>query len=177
LQICSAIHYLGTEELVHLDIKPRNIIMGAPPRVIDLSIARSFERAAKITGTVGTDAYMAPEQCDPQRATIGPAADIYGLGATLHHCLSGKVPFPRPDYDRERDKDHPSARWPQLYNDPEPLPRTVPPMLIDLVRACMDPDPALRPTASAIVETIEPMVIALPTKPVLRRARPGRRRP
>jgi hypothetical protein len=49
-------------------------------------------------------------------------------------------------------------------------------MLIDLVRACMDPDPAQRPSASKIVETIEPMVIALPTKPVLRRVRPGRRR-
>lgn len=175
LQICAAVHYLGAEELVHLDIKPRNIIMGAPPRLIDLSVARTFKRAARITGHIGTDAYMAPEQCAPSRATIGHAADIWGLGATLHHALAGRVPFPRPGYDKDRDSQDAAVRWPQLHRAPEPLPREVPSPLQDIVGRCLEPEPADRPTVPEIVEAIEPMIVALPTRPVLRRARPGRR--
>lgn len=176
LQICSAIHYLGTEQIVHLDVKPRNIIMGAPPRLIDLSIARSFERAARITGHVGTDAYMAPEQCDPARATIGPAADVWGLGATLYHAVAGHVPFPRPDYDRDRDEDNIEIRFPQLHRVPEAFPKNVPAVVGEPIVACLAPDPAARPSVAEVVGALEPLVAQLPTKPVLRRMRPGRRR-
>lgn len=177
LQICSAIHYLGTEEIVHLDVKPRNIIMGAPPRLIDLSIARSFARAKRITGHVGTDAYMAPEQCDPKRATIGPAADVWGLGATLYHAVTGHVPFPRPDYDKERDERTDEVRFPQLFGDAEPIdPKKVPVQVIEPVMDCLAPDPDDRPTVADVVGRLEPLVAELPTKPVLRRMRPGRRR-
>ena len=176
LQICAAIHYLGTEEIVHLDIKPRNIIMGAPPRLIDLSLARSFERAARITGTVGTDAYMAPEQCDPTRATIDHPTDIWGLGATLFHAASGRVPFPRPDYDKELHKKDARKRWPQLSDEPDLLPENIPFALVDVIDSCLTKDPDQRPTVPDIVGVIEPLIAALPTKPVLRRARPGRRR-
>ena len=176
LQICAAIHYLGTEEIVHLDIKPRNIIMGAPPRLIDLSLARSFERAARITGTVGTDAYMAPEQCDPTRATISHATDIWGLGATLFHAASGRVPFPRPDYDKELHRNDVRKRWPQLDDEPDLLPENIPFAVVDVIDSCLTKDPAQRPMVPDIVGVIEPLIAALPTKPVLRRARPGRRR-
>lgn len=175
LQICAAVHYLGTEEIVHLDIKPRNIIMGSPPRLIDLSVARTFTRAAKITGAVGTDAYMAPEQCNTSLATIGPPADIWGLGATLYHAASGRVPFPRPDYDKERDHDDPEVRWPQLHQSADPLPEGLPLPFVDVVAGCMDKDPDARPSVPEIVGAIEPLIVALPTKPVLRRVRPGRR--
>ena len=176
LQICSAIHYLAAEGLVHLDIKPRNIIMGAPPRLIDLSVARTLERAKKITGQVGTDAYMAPEQCDPTRATIGPAADVWGLGATLYHGATGVVPFPRPGYDRERDEHVPSVRFPQLHSDPQPFPKRFPEVVADPIRACLHKDPEQRPSVDDVIHAIEPLVAELPTKPVLRRGRPGRRR-
>jgi len=46
LQLCSAVHYLAYNEVCHLDLKPTNIIMSGPPRLIDLSIARTFEQAA-----------------------------------------------------------------------------------------------------------------------------------
>ncbi|MFP5352825.1 MAG: protein kinase domain-containing protein, partial [Actinomycetota bacterium] len=67
INLFSVAHYLANETMVHLDIKPRNIVVGVPPRLIDLSIARSLSRAERITGYVGTDLYMAPEQCEPNK--------------------------------------------------------------------------------------------------------------
>ena len=177
VQICSALHYLGTQEIVHLDVKPRNIIMGAPPRLIDMSIARSFARAKRITGHVGTDAYMAPEQCDPKLATIGSAADVWGLGATLFHAVTGAVPFPRPDYDSERDKDNLEVRFPQLHQEPTPHnPKKIPEVVMEPILACLAYEPEDRPTVAEVVGQLEPLVAQLPTRPVLRRMRPGRRR-
>lgn len=176
LQICSAIYYLSTEGIVHLDVKPRNIIMSAPPRLIDLSIARSLTRAAKITGHVGTDAYMSPEQCDPTRATIGSPADVWGLGATLYHAVTGRVPFPRPDYERERDEKNLEVRFPQLQRESEPFPKSTPGQVVEVILMCLEPDPEARPAVSEIVGLLEPLVAQLPTRPVLRKMRPGRRR-
>lgn len=176
LQICSAVHYLASEQVVHLDVKPRNIIMSSPPRLIDLSVARSFERAHRITGWVGTDAYMAPEQCDPKRATIGAAADVWGFGATLYHAAAGHVPFPRPDYDKDRDSDDPRLRFPQLYRETETIPKHVPQPVAEVIRRCLEPEPGQRPSISEIVGMLEPMVAELPSRPVLRKMRPGTRR-
>ncbi|WP_238694258.1 serine/threonine-protein kinase [Nocardioides daphniae] len=81
LDVASVLHYLRHVGYVHLDIKPSNIIMGAPARVIDLSVARPVTEAAALRTPIGTDAYMAPEQCDPGR--LGgptPASDVWGLG-------------------------------------------------------------------------------------------------
>ena len=55
LHVASVLHYLAEEEIVHLDVKPDNIVMGVPPRLIDLSVARPFERARRIEGAIGTD--------------------------------------------------------------------------------------------------------------------------
>src|SRR5437588_2817569 len=97
LHIASALHYFAREEYVHLDVKPDNLIMGLPPRLIDLSLARSVRDCRAIKGLVGTDAYMAPEQCTPgQGPLIGPPADVWGLAATLYYACAGTVPFPRP---------------------------------------------------------------------------------
>ena len=89
--VAAALHYLSAEGWVHLDVKPDNIVMGVPPRLIDLSIARRLERA-EISGPIGTDAYMAPEQCEA--GTVSSETDVWGLGATLHHAVSGAKPFP-----------------------------------------------------------------------------------
>src|SRR6185295_6316272 len=62
LHLASALHYLANEGIAHLDVKPSNVVMGAPPRLIDLSVARTFDEAARVRGPIGTDAYMAPEQ-------------------------------------------------------------------------------------------------------------------
>lgn len=172
LQVCGALHYLAQERVVHLDVKPRNIIMSAPPRLIDLSVARSVEDATRITGAIGTDPYMAPEQCRPGAAPITPAADVWGLGATLHHALSGAVPFPRPTFNPARDEHNPDIRFPQLHAGAQPLPRPVPESVAGVVMACLAKDAEQRPSAGEVVERLEPSVAALRTKPVLRRLRP-----
>jgi eukaryotic-like serine/threonine-protein kinase len=94
LNLAAALHYLAGERVVHLDVKPRNVVMGGSPRLIDLSVALPLERVAELRRPVGTDAYMAPEQCDPGRfRELGPPADVWGLGATIHEVLVGAPPF------------------------------------------------------------------------------------
>ena len=143
--------------------------MGVPPRLIDLSVARSFERAAQTTGIVGTDAYMAPEQCDPERFArqIGHFTDVWGLGATLHHAIAGEVPFPRSRAAR-RSED-PLERFPQLAAGPKPLPDWVPADLRELVGAMLASDPGNRPGADEVATRLEPLVAAQPSKMVLSR--------
>jgi serine/threonine protein kinase len=164
LNVAAALHYLSREEVVHRDVKPDNIVMGIPPRLIDLSVARSFERARRISGTVGTDAYMAPEQCDTDAhaGRIGPAADVWGLAATLFHATAGSVPFPRPKGARESDDLH--VRFPQLREQALPLPRETPAELAELLHAGLRKDPDERPTAADFALGLEPLVAALPRK-------------
>jgi eukaryotic-like serine/threonine-protein kinase len=170
LQLCSALHYLAGEGIVHLDVKPRNIIMTAPPRLIDMSVARTHERAAKITGHVGTDRYMAPEQCDPSRGGIGAPADVWGLGATLFHSATGERPFFREDDFDPNDLD---KRFPQLWDEPIPFPKKrVPIPLQETILACLQKDPSARPTAAEVAASLEDLVAGLPRKPVLGRLRP-----
>jgi serine/threonine protein kinase len=162
--VAAALHYLACEEIVHLDVKPDNIVMGVPPRLIDLSVARTHQRAAGLSGAVGTDATMAPEQCDPKgsAAPIGPPADVWGLGATLYHAAAGVVPFPRPREARESGT--PEERWPQLVIPAPPLPGRVPADFAEIVMSALRPDPADRPTAAELATALQPLVAALPRK-------------
>ena len=160
--VAAALHYMAGAGMVHLDVKPDNIIMGVPPRLIDLSIATKIEHTADFRGPIGTDAYMPPEQCEPAEhvGEIGPASDVWGLGATLHHAIAGETPFPRGSDDE---------RFPQLTQSPRPLPRDVPAALRELVAATLAPAAADRPTASEVALSLEPLVAELPRKLVFGR--------
>jgi len=148
-QLCSALHYMAGAGWVHLDVKPRNIIMDASPRLIDLSAARTFAQAQTITTHVGTDAYMAPEQCDRARfGEIGPRSDVWGLGATLYEALTGRPAFP-PAADGER--------FPQLRSELPAMPRKAPPVLATALEAAMQPDPRDRPSSVELYELLEPL--------------------
>ncbi len=162
--VAAALHYMAQVEVLHLDVKPDNIIMGVPPRLIDLSIATPLAEAAELRGALGTDAYMPPEQCDPAAhpGEISPASDVWGLGATLYHAVSGAVPFPRKR--GAGSSDDPVARWPQLARPPEPLPRHVPDELGALIDRTLAPAPADRPSAGDVALALEPLVADLPRK-------------
>jgi serine/threonine protein kinase len=164
--VAGALQYMAQAGYVHLDVKPDNIVMGLPPRLLDLSIARTLERAGRTDGPLGTDPYMAPEQCVPREeaaAPIGPATDVWGLGATLFHAVSGEKPFPRGSGGAGGE------RFPQLVEDPLPLPDWLPEELSALLLQTLERDPAKRPSCAELVERLQPLVAALPRKMTLAR--------
>ena len=156
VEVSSALHYMHGLGLVHLDVKPKNLIMAAPPRLIDLSIARSVDAAARLTVPIGTDAYMAPEQSQPAPGLVGPAADVWGLGVTLYEALAGNPAFPRGSDDPKANVEE---RYPQLTHGPAPLPERVPAELAQVAFAALAFEPGDRPTAREIAETVEPLLL------------------
>jgi eukaryotic-like serine/threonine-protein kinase len=164
LHVAAGIAYMETAGWVHLDIKPDNLIMGVPPRIIDLSIARTVERAARTRGILGTDPYMAPEQCGTPEweGRIGPPADVFGLSATLWRAAAGAAPFPRAK-GASRSED-PEQRFPQLIAPPPEPPRDMPPALAALLLAGLAREPDERPTARELAAGFEPLLGSLPIK-------------
>lgn len=160
IDVASALHYLRRVEVAHLDLKPSNIIMGAPARVIDLSVARDLEAAAALTTQIGTDRYMAPEQAEPggRFGVPGPASDVWGLGATLFHAVAGHRPFGDGDVRAEE----PRARYPQLTEEPDALPDRVPSEVGKIVRAALERDPADRPLPHEVSAALEPVLARQP---------------
>jgi tRNA A-37 threonylcarbamoyl transferase component Bud32 len=111
--VCQTIAYAHSKGVVHRDLKPANVMLGAygETLVVDWGLAKvlgssgpgetdeggpdSTELPASDTRTgavVGTPGYMSPEQAAGRTAEIGPASDLYALGATLHAILTGRVP-------------------------------------------------------------------------------------
>jgi serine/threonine protein kinase len=109
LHVASALHYLAAEGVVHLDVKPSNIVMGGPPRLIDLSVACTVSEAARLRTPIGTDAYMAPEQRQPD-GRLGPPADVFGLAVTLHAALPRRAPAALVEAVRAGMNPDPAAR-------------------------------------------------------------------
>lgn len=168
LQLCSAAHYMAGEGVVHLDIKSSNIIMGAPARLIDLSVAKTQASCDRLRSPVGTDSYMAPEQCLPgEGVPVNAAADVWGIGVTLYRAATGERPFPR----GERKSEEPVLRWPQLATGPKVPEGRLPPALVDLIMSCLERDPGARPTAAELAAELEPLVERLP-KPWVSKLKP-----
>lgn len=90
---------LHDADIVHRDIKPSNILLKGRPggheRVLiaDLGLAKNLAQASGLTVIAGSSGYMAPEQAEPYDG-IDARADVYSLGAVLHHLLTGTVPGP-----------------------------------------------------------------------------------
>jgi WD40 repeat protein/tRNA A-37 threonylcarbamoyl transferase component Bud32 len=88
-------HRLG---IVHRDLKPANVLLmdDGTPKVVDFGLAKSLEDDSNLTQSgvfIGTPSYAAPEQVEGLTKSVGPAADIYALGAIFYHMLAGRPPF------------------------------------------------------------------------------------
>jgi serine/threonine protein kinase len=156
--------------VAHLDVKPANIVMSTIPRLIDFSVARTWEMAENLPPGVGTRRYMAPEQCMPgERGPITTAADVWGLGVSMYRAMTGDLPFEFPSSEEESD---PVRLYPQLSQPARPLPRDVPERVREPVVACLEPDPAKRISAAELAAALEELVGLLPTARPVRRKRP-----
>ncbi|HEV8068355.1 MAG TPA: tetratricopeptide repeat protein [Planctomycetaceae bacterium] len=97
--IAEAIEFAHRQGTLHRDVKPSNILIDAfdQPRVTDFGLAKRIEAtesALTTTGSlVGTPSYMSPEQAGAEGGKLGPASDVYSLGAVLYELVTGRPPF------------------------------------------------------------------------------------
>jgi serine/threonine protein kinase len=117
-EVAEAIQHSHDRGIIHHDLKPANIVLDrfGQPRIADFGLARRIaDRDQPVfAGISGTPAYMSPEQAAGQTSAVGPASDLYALGAILYHLLTGRPPFDGNDavtvIQRVRDDQPPAPR-------------------------------------------------------------------
>lgn len=155
-QVAEAVHFAHQNGVLHRDIKPSNVLVdpAGTARVTDFGLAKRIDQQQDLTLTgqlVGTPKYMAPEQISRAAGPVGPACDVYGLGALLYELLTGAPPF--------RGSNQVETLLAVLEADP-PLPRQlrpgVPRELEMIALRCLEKNPNDRyPTAQAVADDLE----------------------
>ncbi|MEA2699155.1 MAG: eukaryotic-like serine/threonine-protein kinase [Myxococcales bacterium] len=153
-QIAKALGAAHEKSIVHLDVKPDNIMLikqGRRPdavKVVDFGIAGLMNQSGETEEISGTPEYIAPERASGRG--YDHRSDIYSLGVMAYEMLSGKVPF--------HGKNNVATLTMQVKDQPEPLSRRVgrrvPEALSTLVMRMLDKDPAARPQTMAETEAL-----------------------
>lgn len=148
-----AVNHAHRYGVIHCDLKPSNLLLDRSGilRVADFGLAHIMNRPQRLRAA-GTLGFMAPEQLDPTFGSIGPATDVFGLGAVLFALLTGRAPY----FGEHRD-----AAVEALFHSPAPTLATfrsdVPGPLDDLCQRCLARDRAERfPTAAELATALEP---------------------
>ncbi|TWV53519.1 serine/threonine-protein kinase [Streptomyces misionensis] len=138
LGLVEALRDIHRAGVVHRDLKPANVLMAEDgPRVIDFGISRAAENHHTLTETgqvIGTPPFMSPEQFTDAR-TVGPASDVFSLGALLVYCVTGRGPF---------DADSPYLTGYRVVHE-EPVLDGVSGPVRAVLERCLAKDPADRP--------------------------------
>ncbi len=181
--VARAVDHLHRHGILHRDLKPSNILIDAEgrPHVTDFGLAKTLSDDSERTATgviAGTPSYMAPEQASGRHAELGPAADVYSLGAVLYELLTGQPPF--------REENPLDTVMQVLSRDP-PLPRQlnaqVPRGLELICLRCLAKSPEARyASAGALADDLERFARGEPLEtrppgPVARLQRWARREP
>ena len=155
--LADALDYVHRLGVVHRDVKPANVLLGPGPRVrlADFGIAQVIDgSSATVTGTtLGTAAYMAPEQLAHHR--VGPAADVWALAAVLLECLTGNRPFEGPATEVVARR----------LGGAVPSPDGLPTPWRMLLTSMLEPDPHRRPEAAEVAEMLHAPAFSRPWDP------------
>lgn len=161
MSILDALEYAHGNDIVHRDLKPANILITGRGeiKVADFGLARSdnYDTITKTDATLGTPAYMPPEQIIGTRS--GGKADLYSLGCILYHCITGVPPFHGRDAVQTILK-HLSEQPPAI----ETLRKDIPEELAILVSRLLEKSPEDRPSAGEVKEAISFIDKRLPSK-------------
>ena len=148
VHVCSALHYVHGRGIVHLDLKPANIVVDCGrAKLLDLSVARP---AGAVAAGLGSRRYMAPEQA--RGGDVGPPADVWGAGCVLYQAATGPAAF-----ELHRDRyDQLERRATPVAQGRTGLPRAV----VAVIDAALDPEPDARPTVQELADALDDAIPA-----------------